>query len=86
MEQEKLASLMNDARLIAASDNVIYPLIELKITQRINAACAKFSGGETSFVADIAYIQGLKEIKNELKKMQESGNRAALELNKDLIK
>lgn len=86
MSDEKLASLMQEARLVAASENVLYPLIKLKIEQRINLACSKFVGGEVSFIADIAYIQGLKEIESQLKKMQTQGNQAAHELNKDLIK
>lgn len=77
---------MNDARLIAASDNVLFPMIELKIQQRVDLAVGKFNGGETNFVADIAYISGLKMIKNELTKLVTAGNNASLELNKDLIK
>lgn len=85
MSDEKLVSLMNEARLISASDNVLYPLIDLKIKQRLDLACSRFVGGETNFIADIAYIQGLKEIKLKLQQMQEAGNKAALQLNKDNI-
>lgn len=83
MSDEKLVSLMNEARLISASDNVIYPLIDLKIKQRLDQACAKFVNGDTCFISDIAYIQGLKEIKLKLQQMQTAGNQAALELNKN---
>ena len=86
MSDEKLASIMGDARLISASENIIYPLIELKINQRLNMACGKFVGGKTDFIADIAYIQGLKEIKQELLKLQKTGNQAAFELTKSNIK
>ncbi len=82
MSEEKLVSLMNDARLISASDQVIFPLIKLKQQQRMNLACSKFTAGETNFVADIAYIQALKEIEDQLKAMQLAGNKAYEELNK----
>ncbi len=86
MEDEKLVSLMNESRLVSATDNVLFPLIKLKIQQRIDLACGKFVGGETQFIADIAYIQGLKEIEIQLKKIQAAGHKAYHELNKDQIK
>lgn len=86
VNEEKLAGLMNDARLISASDQVIFPLIKLKQQQRIDLACARFAGGEKDFIADIAYIHALKEIEIQLRKLQTSGNKANLELNKDQIK
>ncbi len=86
MTEEKLASLMNEARLISASDNVLFPLIKLKQQQRMDLACSKFAGGATDFMADIAYIQALKEIEMQLRKMQTAGNQANYELNKDQIK
>lgn len=86
MDNEKLADLMSESRLVSAADNVLFPLIKLKIQQRIDLACAKFVGGETQFIADIAYIQGLKEIEIQLKKIQMAGNQANYELHKDQIK
>ena len=80
MTDEKLVSLMSESRLISAADNVIFPLIKLKIEQRINLACGKFAGGTTDFISDIAYIQGLKEIERELRKLQMSGNQAIADI------
>lgn len=70
MTDEKLVSLMSESRLISAADNVIYPLIKLKIQQRLDLACGRFIGGATDFISDIAYIQGLKEIEMQLRKLQ----------------
>lgn len=67
---------MSEARLISAADNVIYPLIEKKIEERVELAVGKFHNGETSFVADIAYIAAFKEILRDLKSKQAQGNRA----------
>ncbi len=83
MSDEKLIEVMNQGRLVAASDNVIYPLIQKKIQERINLACARFTSGEKDFLADIAYIQGLKEIEQYLKRIQAEGNKAYAEVNKE---
>lgn len=85
MNHEKLFELANDSRMISAADHVLYPLIKAKIEQRINLACSNFIGGKTDFLADIAYIQGLKEIEQYLKRLQSEGNKANLELNNNSI-
>ena len=85
MDHEKLFTLASDSRVISASEHVLYPIIKAKIEQRINLACSNFIGGKTDFLADIAYIQGLKEIEQTLKRIQTEGNKANLELNKDHI-
>lgn len=83
---EKLEGLMQESRSVSAAENVLFPLIRLKIQQRIDLACSKFVGGHTEFISDIAYIQGLKEMELYLKKIQTAGNKANYELNKDQIK
>lgn len=85
MDHEKLFALASDSRLISASEHVLYPVIRMKIEQRINLACSNFMAGKTDFLADIAYIQGLKEIEQYLKRIQSEGNKANLELNKSNI-
>lgn len=79
---EKLESLVSDSRLISASEHLIIPMIKLRIERRIALACGKFLSGERDFVGDIAYIQGLKEIENELKSLQRNGNQAIANQNK----
>ncbi len=79
---EKLISIMQDARLVAAADNVIYPMLESKIIGRLEVACAKYRGGETNFISDIAYITGLQDILHELKTMQNRGLTAFEKLNR----
>lgn len=81
--EEKLAELMSQGRMIAASDQVIYPLIQKKIQERLSMACAKFTGGEQNFLSDIAYISALKQIETELKSIQKQGSDAYLKLNKE---
>jgi hypothetical protein len=77
---EKKLGKMNDARLVNMADHLIYPLLKTMIELRLNTACAAFSGGSRDFVADIAYIQGLKELEQKLKRMQQEGNAVNAEL------
>lgn len=86
MDQIKLESLFQESRVISAADNVLFPLIKLKIQQRVDLACSRFVGGEKDFIGDIAYIQGLKEIERQLKQLQTAGNQANYELHKDNLK
>lgn len=74
MTEDQELELMASGRLIAAVDHLLIPLIQLKIKQRVDMACARFTAGETSFISDIAYIQGLKEIESHLKKTQSAAN------------
>lgn len=85
MIDEYLVTIANDARLVNAADHIIYPLIKKLSQERINLASSKFMGGEVNFVADIAYIQALKDIENHLKRLVTSGNRANSEMNKEQL-
>ena len=76
MTDEKLVELMNDARLISACDNVIFPLLRQRIDNRIRIACAQFRGGKTDFIADIAYIAGLEDVLVDLASKQTQGHKA----------
>lgn len=80
---DKLEEAMLNSQALHASEHVLLPLIEAKIQARLNQACSKFTGGEKDFVADIAYIQGMKEIKSSLLKIREKSNQTNYELNKD---
>lgn len=64
---------MQDARLVAASEQVIYPMIEKMIHDRLESACARFRAGEREFIADIAFITSLKNIYEDLTSLQKRG-------------
>lgn len=83
MSDEKLVSALNDSRMIAASENVIYPLMEDMIAQRLELACAEFRGGKMDMSPHIAYIAGIKDLLNALKRIQTQGNIAREKLNKN---
>lgn len=77
MSDEKLVSLMNDTRLIAACDNVIFPMLENFIQRKLEAVCAEFRGGQTnSLLAGVAYMTAIKDVLNDLKAKQLAGNKA----------
>jgi len=73
---------MNDGRLLNGAEHIVFPLINKMITDRVNLACVNFSAGKTEFIADIAFISGLKEIEQKLKRIQNEGNQAHDKLNK----
>lgn len=83
MSNEKLVNLMNDGRLISASEHVIYPMLDLMVQQRLELACAKFRKGDTDFIGDIAFICGLKDIKASLEGKQLAGNKAYQKLHQE---
>lgn len=83
IDADKLGNLLNDSRLINAADYLIFPMLKGMIEQRVNLACSQFASGKTDFTADIAYIYGLKELEQKLRRLQTDGNRANHDLNKD---
>lgn len=76
MTDEKLVNAMNDARLISACDNVIFPILQLRIENRIKTACAAFRAGQREFSGDIAYIAGLQDLMSDLSMKINQGNKA----------
>jgi len=80
MTDEKLVNLMNEARMISASQNVLYPMLEDMIQKRLDLACSEFRGGKVDMLPHIAYITSLKDLLGLLKRTQVAGNRASIEL------
>mgnify|MGYP000691560626 CR=1 FL=1 len=79
--EEKLVQALNESRMINSAENVIFPLMETMIAQRLELACAEFRGGKTDLTAHIAYIAGLKDLINSMKRIQTNGNIAHQKLN-----
>ena len=71
---------MNEARMITVASDIIYPLLESMIAQRINRMCSEFNGGEHEHIANVAYIAALKEFKAQLQSLQTKGNQARVKL------
>ena len=80
MTDEKLVELINESRFISASENVLFPLIEKFVQQRLDGMIAKFNGGETNFISDVAYISGLRSLAQNLKSKQTVANKKLGEL------
>jgi hypothetical protein len=81
MKDQELVELLNSARMVSAAENVIFPLLMDKIAQRLDLACSEFRGGKTeNLIAHIGYITGLKDMLNELKRIQVNGNKAQIQL------
>lgn len=83
MEQkdiEKLVSQMNDARLLNAVENLIYPLIDNQVMQKVHQMCGKFRTGQLDVIPDVASISAYLEIKQHLQSIQTKGERAIVAL------
>jgi hypothetical protein len=76
MTDEKLAQVFSEGRMIAAVDNVIFPLIDSMIEIRRLGMVSRFTSGKTDFIADAAYMTALSEIKTILKQKQIEGQKA----------
>lgn len=72
---------MGDARLIAATETVIFPMIKLLMQGKVDLMCAKLRQGETSFVAEVAYITALQDLNQDLNMTHSSGNRVFEKIN-----
>ena len=76
MDDQKLVETANSGRLIALAEHEIYPLLDKRITERIQLMRSKFSGGEKDFLADMAYIAALMDLKNHLLGLQDKARQA----------
>jgi len=78
--QEQLHALASDARLINATEHLLYPLLRGMKSEAVDQMCAKFRGGETNLLTDIAKITVLDDLLKKLQSVQHKGNLAYEEL------
>ena len=81
--KERLIEDLNQARLVNISAGVIYPLLEKHEEEKVSAMCAKFTNGETNFLADVASLAYIRELKRSLEVKQKQGESAAKVMNLD---
>lgn len=82
MFDEKLENKLRDGRMVAAAEHIIFPQLEKMIADKVQQACNKFLLGETSFIAEVAYIAAIKALADDLKNKQVQGNKAYEKLEK----
>lgn len=80
---DKLADDLNQARIVNLSAGVLYPILNKHEEEKIAQMCAKFTNGETNFVADVASLTYIRELKRTLEVKQKQGESAAKILNKE---
>ena len=73
---EKTLNLTQDARLINANENLIFPRLDEMLQGRLMRMVGNFNGGSRDFVADAAYMAALVELRESLKQTQNKGNSA----------
>lgn len=78
--KEQLHALANDARLINATEHLLYPILQGMKKEAVDQMCAKFRGGEDDLLTDIARITVLDDLIRKLRATQIKGNTAHKEL------
>lgn len=76
MEDQKLVEIANSGRLINLAEQEIYPLLDKKIQERMHLMRSKFAGGEKDFLADVAYISSLMDLRRYFESVQEKARAA----------
>lgn len=80
-KQEELLRQAHEARAVNLSESLLYPLLERKIQSQVSLIVSLFNGGETDFLKAVAQLASYQGIKEELKRIQQKGNKASEELN-----
>lgn len=80
-EQEALLNKAANARLIHLNEQLIFPLLQTKVEERLASLCdALKSKGEVK-LADVAYIAAIRDIREELMAKARQGDQASAKLN-----
>jgi len=82
-KENELYSLMHDSRLVNLSEGLLFPLLERKKEAQVALLCAKFEGGESNLLTDVAKLSVYKSLIEELKRIQTKGNNAAKEIHNE---
>lgn len=80
-KEDQNFNLLHDARLINISEGVLFPLLKQREENQIALLCAKFDGGDSNILTDVAKLSAFREITRELKRIQTKGHQASEEIN-----
>ena len=80
MESSVLHELLHDSRAVNASESVLFPLLDKKCEAQVARICARFEGGETDLLTDIAKLVVFRQLLADLKRIQAKGNKASQEI------
>lgn len=78
---DELFSIAHDARLVNLSEGLLFPLLERKQENQVALLCAKFEGGDSNLLTEVAKLSVIRGLIQELKRVQAKGSKAAEELN-----
>lgn len=69
-----------NARLVHLNEQLIFPLLDRKIAERMAAMCEQVKKDGTASVGDVAYIAALRDLHTELIAITRQGDRASEKL------
>lgn len=81
--KEKLLNQAADARLIHLNEQIIFPLLQNKIDERLASLCEAFKTDGSVRTGDVAYIAAARDILLELNTKARQGDRASDKLNQN---
>lgn len=80
---EKVVSLMQDARLINSCEQVLYPMINNLRVQALARIINKSKAGDNNITHDAAYLAALADIESHLQSLQRRGMAEYAKLNQE---
>ena len=81
MSEEKLLQSAANARLIHLNEQLLFPLLQGKIDERIASLCEALKAQGEVKLSDVAYIAACRDLLQELNSKARHGEHAAKKLN-----
>jgi hypothetical protein len=72
-------ALMNDARLIHATEQVVMPVLRKLLEDKLNEATGLVRSGKYDFIAQIAYVTAIQDVMTRLERMKNKGTKMILD-------
>jgi hypothetical protein len=80
-ETERLLNQAANAKLIHLNEQLIFPMLQARVDERLAHLCEAFKTDGTVRLADVAYIAAVRDILMELDTKARHGDRAQAKLN-----
>lgn len=80
-QQENLLRRANDARLVHMNEQLVYPILDLKVEEALAQLCLDFKMNGSVSISKVAYMAACRDLKIELEAVARTGDHAAVKLN-----
>lgn len=80
-ETEKLMRAAANAKLVHLNEQLLYPMLQTKVEERLASLCNELKASGTVKLADVAYIAACRDLLADLEAKARYGDKAAQKLN-----